>query len=371
VPNVKRVTTESHLIAAGGAVKAARLVMEKRVDKAFALVRPPGHHAMKVVQGARGFCNINIEAVMIEYLREHYGPLRIAVVDTDCHHGDGTQDIYWHDPDVLYISMHQDGRTMYPGSGFPLELGGPQALGKNINIPLPPHTSDEGFLQILDEVVLPVLDDFQPDLIINSAGQDNHFTDPITQMNFSAQGYARLNERLNPDIAVLEGGYSIQGGLPYVNLGIALAMAGLDYSRVVEPHYNAKGLKQQDRITDYLKRLGPEMVKLYRDPPRDKMEGREMDGWFVREKNIYYDTDRIHEKQTESVRLCDDCPGVVLYDTSTKAHPRSLGVQIPANACRACAGEGMGRYHEALVSGMYQTVHLINRRDRIYREDRV
>ena len=108
----------------------------------------------------------------------------------------------------------------YPGSGFPDEDGGPKAKGRTINIPLPPNTGDAGFLQALQEIVMPILADFKPELVINSAGQDNHYSDPITNMNFSAQGYARLNDILNPDIAVLEGGYSIQGALPYVNLGI-------------------------------------------------------------------------------------------------------------------------------------------------------
>ena len=128
----------------------------------------------------------------------------MAIVDTDCHHGDGTQDIYWHDPDTLFISLHQDGRTLYPGSGFPGELGGPNAVGTTLNIPLPPHTAEEGFLHVIRNAVRPILDDFKPQLIVNSAGQDNHYTDPITNMNFSAQGYAELTALLNADIAVLE-----------------------------------------------------------------------------------------------------------------------------------------------------------------------
>ena len=219
LPSVETVATKSHMISAGGAIKAGRLVMDQQKDKSFAIIRPPGHHAMKVVSGNRGFCNINIEAVMIEHLREHYGKLRVAIVDTDCHHGDGTQDIYWHDPDTLFISVHQDGRTLYPGSGFPKELGGPNALGKTINIPLPPQTSDEGLLYVMDYVIRPILDDFKPDLVINSAGQDNHFSDPLTDMNISAQGYALLNQKLDPDIAILEGGYSIQGGVAVCKLG--------------------------------------------------------------------------------------------------------------------------------------------------------
>src|SRR5271157_4873946 len=97
-PDVAGVTTESHMISAGGAIKAARLVLDGSVDNAFALVRPPGHHAMKSVHGNRGFCNINNEAIMIDYLRDRGAVRRVAVVDTDCHHGDGSQDIFWNDP---------------------------------------------------------------------------------------------------------------------------------------------------------------------------------------------------------------------------------------------------------------------------------
>ncbi|MGC8719601.1 MAG: histone deacetylase family protein, partial [Thermodesulforhabdaceae bacterium] len=235
VPDEWSVITDSHLISAGGAKTIATMVVNKVVQRGFALVRPPGHHAMRVVHGARGFCNINIEAIMIEYLRDAYGIDRIAIVDTDCHHGDGTQDIYWHDPDTLFISIHQDGRTLYPGSGFPHELGGPTAFGTTINIPLPPRTSEEGFLYVTENVILPILEAFQPELIINSAGQDNHYTDPITDMRFSAQGYAKLTQKISPHIAVLEGGYSIEGALPYVNVGIILALAGIDFSHVKEP----------------------------------------------------------------------------------------------------------------------------------------
>jgi acetoin utilization deacetylase AcuC-like enzyme len=230
VPDVWNVTTESHFISAGGAKTIGSAVVEQKVDRGFALVRPPGHHAMRVVHGSRGFCNINIEAIMIEYLRRAYAIDRVAIVDTDCHHGDGTQDIYWHDPDTLFISIHQDGRTLYPGSGFPNEQGGLNALGTTVNVPLPPGTSKQGFIYAVENVVMPILEDFKPDIIINSAGQDNHYSDPITNMNFCAQGYAALTEILQPDIAVLEGGYSIEGALPYVNVGIILAMAGIDYA---------------------------------------------------------------------------------------------------------------------------------------------
>ncbi len=368
MPDIGTVVTDSHLISAGGAIKAAKLVMEKRADRAFALVRPPGHHAMKVVHGNRGFCNINIEAVMVEYIRETYGHKRVAIVDTDCHHGDGTQDIYWHDPDTLYISLHQDGRTLYPGTGFVDEIGGPNAQGRTINIPLPPLTSNEGFDYVIDKMVLPILADFKPDLIINSAGQDNHYTDPITQMNFSAQGYARLNEKLKPDIAVLEGGYSIQGALPYVNLGIVLAMAGLDYSHVIEPDYDPEAMEQEKEITQYIKRLGDVVLERYFNPASADIARGMPNNYFVRKKNIFYDTDGIREKQVESVMVCDECAGVLKIETISSENPLSVGIEVPITACDRCKREGYRMLDEARKKDKYAYIKFINRRDREYLE---
>lgn len=348
-PNVDAVCTTSHYISAGGAIRAAQLVMEKERDRAFAVVRPPGHHAMRTVHGSRGFCNINIEAVMIEWIREQYGNLRVAVVDTDCHHGDGTQDIYWHDPDVLFISLHQDGRTIYPGTGFPAESGGPKALGRTINVPMPPRTSDEGYLMTVEHIVKPILDHFKPDLIINSAGQDNHFSDPITNMNFTAQGYARLTEMLKPDIAVLEGGYAIKGALPYVNLGISLALAGVDYSAVQEPDLDRERIREQQSTLDYLKALCDQLPDLYFNPrqPETEREG----GYFVRRRSIYYDTDDITETQFERVKDCPHCPGLVITESETARTPKSLGLYVPVQGCDMCSQEAEERFERSLQAG--------------------
>ena len=364
-PNVAEVTTESHMISAGGALKAARLVMDGVVDKCFALVRPPGHHAMKSVHGNRGFCNINNEAIMVEYIRDIYETKKIAIVDTDCHHGDGSQDIYWHDPNLLYISIHQDGRTLYPGSGHLPEIGGPNARGRTINIPLPPGTSDDGFLYAIDNMVLPILEDFKPDIIVNSAGQDNHYTDPITNMNFSAQGYAILNEKLNPHIAVLEGGYSIQGALPYVNLGIILAMAGVDYSHVREPDFDPDVIRQDSGIDGYIKQLSKAVLDNYFHPPRDRSVVKTGE-YHVRRKQIYYDTDGIQEIQVESVKNCSKCPGVLHMETRSSVNPLCFGIEIPFMACKKCRDEGIKIFEEAKSSGKYQTIHFINRYDKEY-----
>jgi acetoin utilization deacetylase AcuC-like enzyme len=376
-PEMEAVATRSHLVAAGGCITAADLVAQGRAEKAFALVRPPGHHAMKVVHGSRGFCSINIEAVMIEHLRENHGKRRIAVVDTDCHHGDGTQDIYWNDPDVLFISLHQDGRTLYPGTGFPTDCGGPKALGRTINIPLPPGTSDEGYMMAMERVVMPILEHFKPELVINSAGQDNHFTDPITNMNLTAQGYARLTELLQADIAVLEGGYAIQGALPYVNLGICLSMAGLDYSGVREPGFDAVRHAQRPQIAEYLAKLCDTLPEVYFNPPSlsqamaegagggsiEREDGAE---WFVRHKNIYYDTDSITEAQTESLLLCGACRGLLKVLSRSTKNPDCLGVEIPLDACPACRQRGLELYEEAQSRGGFRYTQLINRVDRQY-----
>lgn len=368
VPDVEHVTTESHFISAGGAKRIGMAVLDKEIERGFALVRPPGHHAMRVVHGARGFCNVNIEAIMIEYLREAYNIDRVAIVDTDCHHGDGTQDIYWHDPDTLFISIHQDGRTLYPGSGFPNEMGGPNAVGATINIPLPPHTSEEGFLYVIKNVVLPILDDFKPDIIINSAGQDNHYSDPITNMNFSAQGYAALTSLLKPDIAVLEGGYSIEGALPYVNVGIILAMAGIDYSKVKEPNYDPDSIRQTPEITSYIKKLGEEILINWeqRGKIEEKIRGaKELD---ERDRNIFYDTDSLHEKQKETIRVCSDCSGAIRIDSSSDRGSHILAIHIPRKACRDCKGLGY-KWYDTAGASKYDMIFLQDRTEDKYLTD--
>ncbi|MCK9229540.1 MAG: histone deacetylase [Syntrophales bacterium] len=361
VPDSEAVTTESHLVSAGGAITAAERVLRGDADNAFALVRPPGHHAMRVVHGARGFCNINIEAVMVEYIRKHHGHRRIAIVDTDCHHGDGTQDIFWHDPDTLFISMHQDGRTLYPGSGFPRETGGPNARGLTVNIPLPPGTSDEGFLFALNNLIMPILDDFKPDLIINSAGQDNHYSDPITNMNFTARGYAMLTDRLKPQIAVLEGGYSVETALPYINVGIILALAGVDYGFVREPDYDPQRLKQDADVTAYIERLIPALHNQWKEIRSRKESSAAADSFEERKRVIFYDTDNIHEEQIERVRLCDECGGLLTIDSMADTGTRIFAVIVPGRGCEQCRRRGEDMFASTHHGGIYNYLYFQDR----------
>ena len=357
VPDIASLITDAHLVSAGGAITAAEAVMRRDVKRAFALVRPPGHHAMRVVHGTRGFCTINIEAVMVEYLRRHYGVNRVAIVDSDVHHGDGTQDIFYHDPDTLFISFHQDGRTLYPGTGAMSELGSPGALCSTVNIPLPPGTTDTGLHYVLDNLVLPVLEDFRPDIIINSAGQDNHYSDPLANMAVTAQGYARLAAKLQADIAVLEGGYSIEDALPYVNTGIILAMAGLDYSRVVEPDIE-RCPRQSDANTSYIASLVANWREIWtgRDTLRREAVAKAGEFW-QRRRNIYYDDSGIQEQQSETVRLCPACHGYQTISTQAQGYP--FGVQtafaavIPRNSCPACRQQAHDQVRKAKKDGQH------------------
>lgn len=363
VPTIARLITPAHLASAGGCLTAADAVMRGEVKRAFALVRPPGHHAMRVVHGIRGFCTVNIEAVMVEYLRSKYQVRRIAVVDTDVHHGDGSQDVFYHDPDTLYISFHQDGRTLYPGTGFPEEAGSPGAWGTNINLPLLPGTGDEGLHRLYDGLISHILEDFQPELIINSAGQDNHFSDPLASMSVTAQGYARLADKLQADIAVLEGGYSIESALPYVNTGIILAMAGMDYSKVVEPDLSM--LRVQDkRCNQRVDQLIEQVGEIYFNRAKTQKELLEKcGGIWQRRKGIYYDEEGIREQQIETVHYCS-CGGYFTIQTAAEGtrfgDQSAFIVCLPRYICAKCRQQA---YDEALrekKSGRWQYVFIQN-----------
>lgn len=155
-------------------------------------------------------------------------------------------------------------------------------------------------------------------------------------MNFSARGYADLTSILKPDIAVLEGGYSIEGALPYVNLGIILAMAGLDYSHVKEPRYNAAKNRQSREITSYIHDLRDKIIDkwIQRENIRDIVCRTK--SFIERGRSIYYDTDNIMEAQKEKIRVCSDCGGALRIDTESDTGNRALAIHIPIKACEKC-----------------------------------
>ena len=356
IPTVEAIATEAHLVSAGGALVIGDAFMERQIKNGFAIIRPPGHHAMTVAHGNRGFCNINNEAIMVEYLRRKYGIRRIAIVDTDVHHGDGTQEIFYHDPDILFISFHQDGRTLYPGTGFIDELGWPSAWGTTINIPLAPHTTDAGILHAIDNLILPILEEFEPELVVNSAGQDNHYSDPLANMLFTATGYAELNRRLAPDIAVLEGGYSVETALPYINLALIMAMAGIDYSNLREPDYDSKMLRESpDNIARLDKLIAIQLKNFRRREEQQQARMKQHDQFFTLSRRIYYDTDNINENQQIRQRLCERCCSYREIDSTgapmAGRRHRVLCYSIPLYSCRQCREEALELYRSSLRQG--------------------
>jgi hypothetical protein len=195
--------------------------------------------------------------------------------------------------------------------------------------------------------VLPILDDWKPDLIVNSAGQDNHFTDPITDMGVTAQGYAAITRKLKAQVAVLEGGYSVQSALPYVNTGILLAMAGLDASRVVEPDYQPDRFHQSQRTRDYAARICEILLDKYKRRAELRDQAFRGTAHHQEVRQVYYDGEGITEHQTERIRVCSECAGVVALESAAPGKGKLLTIELPRRCCPACRSEGEDRYAKA------------------------
>jgi acetoin utilization deacetylase AcuC-like enzyme len=208
---------EIALLAAGAAVEATKAVVAGRVRRAFAAVRPPGHHAEP--DRAMGFCLFSNVAIAARYAQQHLKVSRVAIVDFDVHHGNGTQAAFEDDPSVLFISLHEDPRTCYPGTGYSYEFGAAAGRGFTLNIPFPAGSGDEHYLAAIDAKVIPKLRDFQPDLLILSAGFDAHSDDPLAHIELSEDGFHQMTRKLvtaanelcgGRIVSVLEGGYNLR-----------------------------------------------------------------------------------------------------------------------------------------------------------------
>ena len=197
-------------LASGGVLRAAEQVARGAVEAAFCLPRPPGHHATR--EQAMGFCLTNHVAVAAAQLLASGAAARVAVVDFDVHHGNGTQAIFWDEPRLLYLSLHQ--YPHYPGTGGLEERGGDGARDTTLNLPLPAGCGDEAYLRCFDEVVLPALRRFQPSMLLISAGFDAHWRDPLAAQNLSGNGYRAIAQRLAYVAAELHAGqvYVLEGG---------------------------------------------------------------------------------------------------------------------------------------------------------------
>jgi acetoin utilization deacetylase AcuC-like enzyme len=230
-------THDALLLAAGGPLAAVDAVLDGTLDNAFAVLRPPGHHAERDV--AMGFCLVNNIAIAARWAQRRRGVARVAIVDWDVHHGNGTEAIFLDDPSVLTISLHQEG--LYPSHTGGLDVRG--AEGSNVNVPLPAGTGDAGYAHAFDRVVGPAVRAFRPDLLLVAAGQDASATDPLGRMAITVPGFRALADRAvaladevcgGRLVAMLEGGYSLLH-LPLANLAILEGLAGLPASFEHDP----------------------------------------------------------------------------------------------------------------------------------------
>ncbi len=224
---------EAALYAAGGAMNAVSAVMEGRVRNAYALLRPPGHHAMR--NQAMGFCIFDNTTIAAHYARNRYGLERILIVDWDVHHGNGTQDAFYQDPGVLFISLHQE--KWYPKLGGELDqVGSGEGVGYTVNIPLPAGTGDRGYIAAFEQLVLPIALQYQPQLIIITAGQDPSWLDPLAHMMVTMDGFRQMSslmvnlaeEVCGGRLVVLQaGGYS-SAYVPYCTAAVVEPLVDLD-----------------------------------------------------------------------------------------------------------------------------------------------
>jgi acetoin utilization deacetylase AcuC-like enzyme len=253
---------EVALLSAGGAIEAVKLVAAEKSQNAFALVRPPGHHAGPYY--ALGFCIFNNVALAANYLFRYFDLKRILILDIDAHHGNGTQEIFYNSNRVLYMSLHEDPRG-FPGTGFIDEVGEGEGRGYTVNMPFPFRTSDEVYLEAFGQIVVPIIQQYEPEFILVSAGFDGYYADPIGALSLSAQVYTEVfstilnlasqfcNGKL---VAILEGGYHLTA-LGRMTSNVIAELAGVPYTvegkRSWQP--SAKLVKRGEGVIDEVKRV--------------------------------------------------------------------------------------------------------------------
>ena len=252
---------EVALFAVGGAVKAVDLVMAGEFRNAFALVRPPGHHAGPYY--AMGFCIFNNTTIAATHLLRHFNLERVLILDVDAHHGNGTQEIFYDSDKVLYISLHQDPME-FPRTGFIDEVGEGKGLGYTVNVPLPFRINDQIYFKAFNQIVVPIIQQYKPQFILVSTGFDNHYRDPVASLSLSALSYVETFGKVlelaskfcaGKLAAILEGGYSLRF-LGRMAVSAIARMAEVPYTiKDKRPVASSKIRKRAERIIEEVKRV--------------------------------------------------------------------------------------------------------------------
>ena len=229
---VSRGSYEVARMAAGAAIAVTQAVISGQARNGISIMRPPGHHALP--GKAMGFCLFANAALAARASQDEMGLERVLIIDWDVHHGNGTEAIFYDDPSVAFISLHQ--HPLWPGTGMVEDVGSGPGQGYTMNIPMPPYTGDRGYLRAFDELIVPFARRFQPQLLLVSSGYDVHWRDPLSQMSMTSTGYARLAQRARALaeelcdgrlVVLLEGGYDL-GAVSYGVLDTVLALMGRD-----------------------------------------------------------------------------------------------------------------------------------------------
>ncbi len=256
-------TYEVARLAVQGGLDAVDKVMDGELNRVFALVRPPGHHAEP--DRAMGFCIFNNIAVVARVLQKKYGLKRIMIIDWDVHHGNSTQHVFENDAEVLFFSVHQS--PAYPGTGGLREIGRGSGEGYTINAPMPAGCGDEDYLKLFEQVVLPVMDDFKPEMLLISAGQDAYMGDPLASMNLTKQFYGKMAQLLKEGaekhcdgkmLLFLEGGYNVnaQASIIY-NVINVISGWNLPLEEDSRPSQGGRGSKAIQAVIDLHKQYWP------------------------------------------------------------------------------------------------------------------
>jgi acetoin utilization protein AcuC len=251
----------------GQAKLAADLVMEGKFEKVIS-IGGGLHHAKR--NFGEGFCIYNDVAFCAKYLVERYNLKKILILDTDAHAGNGTLEYFYDDPQVLFIDIHQDPKTLYPGTGFVEQKGAGEGEGLKINIPLPPFSGDESYKMVFEEIIEPVVKEFRPQIIIRNGGSDPHFSDPLTNLNLTLEGFRMIGAEVKnlseicdgKEIDLIASGYNLKV-LNYCWTALLSALLGIKID-ISEPILPQKTKEPLDEVKELIKKIKKEFKKYWK-----------------------------------------------------------------------------------------------------------